>query len=158
MSYCKIIKLLFAVLPFRAWRDYLVRNHLEICPRCLAELASRGEAAALLVKASDLAGSISLWPGVRRKLFGEAGAENLRPPSRAFLKQFAAGAAALLVTVLTAFWLLRDVDRADVLSPRSGEDIRFEIKYIRVGGETANAIIYQPQNTDAIFIWAGKNQ
>jgi hypothetical protein len=158
MSHCKIIRLLYAALPVRAWRGYLVRNHLEVCPRCQAELASREEAASVLVQARDLAGSAALWPGIRRKLAEKEGEKTSRIAIGSVIRQYAAGAAALLVTVLASFWLLRDIKKPRVLSPQTGGDIRFEIKYIRVGGEAANAIIYQPQNSDAIFVWAGKNE
>jgi hypothetical protein len=35
--------------------------------------------------------------------------------------------------------------------------VRFELEYIRVGGQPANAVVYQPQGSDIIIVWAGKN-
>jgi hypothetical protein len=59
---------------------------------------------------------------------------------------------------VTGLWLLRRDSRISGLpaSNLPGPD-RFELEYVRIGGETANAYVYQPQNSDMVLVWAGKS-
>ena len=39
--FCRMADLLYAALPLRPIRDWLIRSHMEGCPRCQARLLSR---------------------------------------------------------------------------------------------------------------------
>jgi hypothetical protein len=54
-------------------------------------------------------------------------------------------------------WLLRGVQTVAVRTDDARPAGRFEINYINVDGAPAQAYIYQPQGSDMIIVWAGKN-
>jgi hypothetical protein len=152
-----MVDLFFGLFPIRIWRDFLIGLHIGKCPRCQSRLVSREEARALLVRAGDLSGvEENLWPGIRSEL---EPAKPVRPPARIRPGRkwgWAWGAAAVLAAA-AGLWLLRSSRTPDLsLSNMTGPD-RFEIEYVRIGGETANAYVYQPQNSDMVLVWAGKN-
>jgi len=155
MASCKMVNALYAAIPLRAFRDLLIRNHMERCERCQARLVSRSEAEVLLVKPGD--------PGAVERLWRKIDREALRPVPVMTSHQggrhweWAAGAATFFAVIATTLWLLRGVQDqvVDVDSLRPAE--RFEISYIYVGGAPAQAFVYQPRGSDTVFVWAGKN-
>ena len=123
-----------------------------------ALLASREEAARLLVREDGVAIGSRLWPGIEAVIAGESGRER----SRAGIREMRtvsrwgwAAAAALLGVLVIGFLLLRDFRpewaSTDVVQAR------FELDYVRIGGQPANAVIYQPQGSDMIVIWVEKS-
>jgi len=156
MFRCKMVEFFFTLVPSRHWRSFLIGFHIEKCPRCQSRLVSRQEAGALFVKGGDLSGVDKLWPAV----CGELGKEGKAvPPARTrpgWKWGWAFGAAAVLAAV-AGLWLLRDSRTPDLpLSNLTGAD-RFELEYVRIGGETAETYVYQPQNSDMVLVWAGKS-
>jgi len=144
-------------VPLRPFRDLLIRTHVEKCARCQARLASRSEAEALFVKPADLGTTEELG----RKFALRAGKE--RPGAAAKSAPFprrwewAAGAAALLLTAAASFWLLRGLG-PEGRGPGFVEPAdRFEINHISVGGAPAQAYVYRPQDSDMIIVWAEKS-
>ncbi len=156
MPCCKTVDRLYAALPLRPFRDWLIRAHMERCPRCQAGLLSREEAKDLLVGPDQVGGADALW----RRISGEAGRVAAVPgpaPARGILAwRWASAAAMAAVIALTGFWLLREVERpgfdANAIAPAE----RFQIDYVNVGGEPARTFVYQPQGTDTVFVWASK--
>ncbi|MGZ8841970.1 MAG: hypothetical protein ACXW2M_10435, partial [Candidatus Aminicenantales bacterium] len=61
MDFCKTVDILYAALPLRRVRDWLIRIHMERCPRCQARLLSRDEAKSLLVGPGEVGGTEALW-------------------------------------------------------------------------------------------------
>ena len=64
-------------------------------------------------------------------------------------------ATAFLGVLLMSFLLLRDF-RPERVSA-DAVPARFELEYVRVGGQPANAVVYKPQGSDMIIVWAGKS-
>jgi hypothetical protein len=62
----------------------------------------------------------------------------------------------LLVLAVTGFWLLKDARKEAPVSVGNRPADRFELDYIRVGGQPAGAYIYQPQGAEIIIVWAEK--
>jgi hypothetical protein len=157
MDFCKIADLVYAAVPLRTFRDWLIRRHMERCPRCQARLLSREEARDLLVAPDTLGDPQALW----RRISSEAGRLAALPqarPARAGVKwRWAAAVATAAVVAVTGFWLLREIQRPGldvaVIAPAD----RFEIDYIKVGGASAQTFVYQPQGTDTVFVWASRN-
>ena len=153
MAFCRTAELLYDALPLRAIRGWLIRGHMERCPRCQARLVGPEEARGLLVVPGRLGDPEALW---RRLSVETARAEALpEPPTRAGLAwRLAAGVAMAAVVSLAGFWLLREVERPgfDALAVAPAD--RFEIDYVNVGGEPAQTFVFQPQGTDTVFIWA----
>jgi hypothetical protein len=155
MVSCKIVNALYAAVPSRLFRDFLIRTHLEKCEVCQARLVSRREAEALFVKPEQVGATGDLWPRINRRAVPEAAVPQRR---RAGLRwEWAAGAATFLVLAAASLWLLRDVQTVAVRADYARPADRFEINYINVGGAPAQAYIYQPAGSDMIIVWAGKN-
>jgi hypothetical protein len=157
MDFCKTVDRLYAALPLRPLRDWLIRGHVEKCPRCQARLLSREEAKGLLVVPTQVGDSNALW----RRISGEDGRVAALPemrPSRGSLAwRWAAAAAMVAVVVVTGFWLLREIERPGFDSQAIAPADRFQIDYVNVGGAPAQTFVYQPQGTDTVFVWASRN-
>ena len=156
MDFCKTVDILYAALPLRPFRNWLIRVHIEGCPRCQAGLLSREEARGLLVASDAIGDADALWQRILSRS-GECTAVPEPGPVRSGLVwQWVAAAAMTLVVALTGFWLFREVERpgfdADVIAPAG----RFQIDYINVGGAPAHTFVYQPQGTDTVFVWASR--
>jgi hypothetical protein len=159
MSRCKTVSFFYTLIPLRSWRAFLVRRHVESCAHCQASLASRAETRPLFVQERTLDIGRTLWaavePGLRdgtidpTRTVGRRAAAGFRPRRWAF-------AAALLLVLVTGYWLLKDF-RPETVSAADGTPARFELAYVRVDGRPADVVIYQPQKSDMIIVWAGKN-
>jgi hypothetical protein len=155
MAICKLVDILYVAVPSRRVRGWLIRSHRESCARCQSRLVSRAEAAALFVRPGDAGEAGDLW----RRIEPRVGRASTAPGRRVrrFQWEWAAGAATLLVVAAAGFWLLRGVGRGPVRPDFAGPADRFEINYVNVGGAPAQIFIYQPQGSDTVFVWVGKN-
>jgi hypothetical protein len=158
MSHCKTVEFFYALIPLRPWRDLLIRRHLERCPSCLAGLASREEAGRLLVQEAGASVSRSFWSGVAAGIAEDSGgkmAGDSQIPLLPARRWGLAVATAFLGVLLIGLFFWRDL-RPERVSADAVQ-ARFELEYVRVGGQPANAVIYQPQGSDMIIVWAEKN-
>ncbi len=154
MSTCKIIDVLYAAVPSRLVRGWLIRRHVETCSRCQARLVSRSETAALFVKPEEAGAPGELWRTVEPRVGREVNAAARRAPWPRW--EWAAGAASLLALAVAGFWLLQGLGPAPIRTDFARPADRFEIDYVNVGGAPAQTFIYQPQGSDMIIVWAGK--
>jgi hypothetical protein len=155
MDFCRTAEFLYDALPLRPVRAWLIRGHMERCPRCQARLVGPEEARGLLVRPGRLGDPEALWRRISAEAARTACAAPEQAPTRAGLAwRLAAGVATAAVVAVAGFWLLREVERPgfDALAVASAD--RFEIDYVNVGGEPAQTFVYQPQGTDTVFIWA----
>jgi len=157
MSHCKTVEFFYGLIPLKPWRGFLIRRHIEKCPGCLAGLASREEAGSLLVQEAGVNIGVSLWNGVAAAIAKDSGEERARDrilqPSPVRRWGWAVATASLGVLLISFFFL------KDFQPGRASADAfqaRFELEYVRVGGQPANAVIYQPQGSDMIIVWAQK--
>jgi hypothetical protein len=157
MDFCRIADRLYDALPVRPLRDWLIRGHVEKCPRCQARLLSRDEAKSLLVGPDEIGPADPLWSRIAAVAACPA-ALNGRVPARAgLIWRWAAAATLAVVLAVAGFWLLREVERPGLEMAAAAADGRFEIAYLKVGGAPAQAFVYQPQGTDTVFVWASRN-
>ncbi len=160
MASCRIINGLYAAIPLRLFRDFLVRRHLEKCAVCQARLVSRDEASALFVRPEDVGSVERMWNRVVDRTVLSAPSSNrspIAPVRRAPLRlpwEWAAGAVTLLLTAAAGFWLLRGIQATNGLPGAASVQAPFEINYINAGGAPAQAYVYRPNDSDTIFIWA----
>jgi hypothetical protein len=154
MDFCRTVELVYDLVPLPALRAWLIRAHMETCPRCQSRLASRDEARGLLVAPGGVGGSEALW----RRIAQDAGRLACRPgtaTAHAGMKwRWAAAAASALVVALTGLWLLREVGPSGPATSAAGPAGRFEIAYVKVGGAPAQTFIYRTQGSDTVFVWA----
>ena len=157
MLRCNTVEFLYDTLPISAWRAFLIRRHIDACAECQKKLLSLEESKSLLV------GSMNTdeCSGLKLRLRGRtANIAADRVPaghgqSVKFLR-WAPGAAMLFVLAVTGFWLLLDRGKEIPISEGTRPTDRFELDYIRVGGQPAGAYIYQPQGAEIIIVWAEK--
>jgi hypothetical protein len=157
MAFCKMVDVIYAALPIRPLRAFLIRSHMESCPLCQARLLSRAEAGKLFV-ASDRAG---MPEALRERISSQAGRGTPvpeAPPAPAGAGwRWATAAATAAVVAVTGFWLLREVEKPGFGPGFAGAADRFQIDYVNVGGAPAQTFVYQPRGTDTVFVWAIKN-
>jgi hypothetical protein len=156
MFRCHLFNFFYAVLPLKMWRDYLIRRHLEACPSCQARLASREEAAPLLMAESDIGPQPSLWPRVKDGLAVPrvSGAGERRAQGEMRWRWAAAGAGILIVG-LSSFLVLKDY-KPGPGAAGNGASETFRINYLKVEDKPAQAYLYRPRGSNLVIIWAEK--
>jgi len=157
MLRCRLINLFYTILPLKIWRYFLIRGHIERCPFCQAELASREAAKSLMTTENEVSLDASLWPQVKAGLVS-ARSDRARETRLSAQKRWrwAAGAAGLLIVGLASFWLLRGYRIQDMANGGKVPD-RFRINYINVEDKPAHAYLYQPSESDLIIVWVQKS-
>jgi len=153
MSNCRIIEFLFAVFPLKIWQDFLIRRHFQDCPRCQEKLVNRNEILDLTIREEHITEVEAQWAGFKSKLKDEKGKVK---PVRSPQWKWAYGVVAAFVVVAgivvvsnISYW---GNGRVEEIS-----GVHFQINYIRVEGEPAQAYLFKPQGTDMIIVWAQKN-
>ena len=157
MLRCKTVEFLFDALPIGVWRAFLIRRHIDACPACQKKILSLEESRSLLVGPMDP----GEWAGLKLRLRSRTvnDAADRAPAGHGNPAKFwrwASSAAMLLVLAAAGFWLLRETGKEVPVADRIRPAERFELDYIRVGGQPAGAYIYQPQGADIIIVWAEK--
>jgi hypothetical protein len=154
MDFCRTVELVYEMLPFRPLRAWLIRAHMEKCPRCQAGLASRDEARGLLVAPDGVGDAEALWRRIALDAGRLPGREGAAPAAAGWRTRWAAVAALAVLVAATGFWLLRETDGRGPAPGAAGPPERFEIAYVNVGGAPAQTFVYRPQGTDTVFVWA----
>lgn len=159
MSLCKTVELFYGLIPWKPWRGLLIRLHIEKCPLCQAGLANPEAFRPLLVQ--ERGGDIvrSLWTGVESALREDSVKEKTRGGTvrQPVMRRWGwASATALLLVLIAGFLFLKDF-RPEEAASAAAVPARFELEYVLVGGRPANTVVYQPQGSDMIIVWAGKS-
>jgi hypothetical protein len=157
MDFCKTVDLLYAALPLPTFRAWLIRRHMEGCPRCQARLLSREEAKKLMVGPDSAAGTDALWRRISVEACRVAPAAGLDPRGGSLVWRLAGVAGMAAIVALAGFWLLREVEGPRFLADATAPAGRFQIDYVNVDGAPAQTFVYQPQGTDTVFVWASRN-
>lgn len=160
MSHSKIINFCYWILPFHAWKDFLLSHHIEKCPRCAKSLATREEARSVLIQVDEAQNLETLWPAIQAKLGKEKKAEGMG--KRRLLKklrwQWTIGVAVVLLAIVVNFFLFKGNKSEEV--QRSGEIVKnesFQLNYVEIESEPARTFIFQPRDSKVIIVWAEKN-
>lgn len=151
MIRCKFINFLFAVFPVKAFQGFLIKNHFEKCPRCLESQLLVDEAKALFLSEEEAMDLINVWPGIVPKLCEES-AEKVRP-SFWLRWRWAMGVAGLALFILVGFWFMQTPDSVELALQAPAEE-QLQINYIKVEEKPAGAIVYEPQDSEMIIVWA----
>jgi hypothetical protein len=153
MIRCKLVNILFWLLPINQIRSYLIQKHILQCPHCLEKLASASEVRSLLATENSPETKVDLWPFLKQKL----NTPQEKRKSAPFLqKRWAYAAAGILIAFASGFFIfysLLDHQPKEYLS--SSSDI--QIQYINVQSQPANTYYYHSPDSDFVFIWAEKN-
>ena len=157
MAFCRMVDIIYAALPLRPLRAFLIRSHMEGCPRCQSRLLSRAEAGRLFVSPDDVGMPVDLWGRVSPQVERTTPVAEAPPVPAGAGWRWATAAATAAVVAVTGFWFLREIDRPGFVPDFAGAAARFQIDYVNVGGAPAQTFVYQPQGTDTVFVWAIKN-
>ena len=153
MFRCKILGYVFSLVPLKKWQGFLIRFHMERCPKCQKTLISREDVQGITIQESQCGDSNSLWDGFEEKVReAKSGKQHVLSPRW----NWAYGVALVLILGAVTIWL--------VLSPqfhktRIEESLNghFRINYMRIENEPAQAYLFQPQDSHMIIVWAQKN-
>ena len=157
MAFCKMVDVIYAALPLRPLRAFLIRSHMDSCPRCQSRLLSRAEAGRLFVSPGAVGMPADLWGRITFQTERATAVPEALPVPAGAGWRWATAAATAAVVAVTGFWLLREIDRPGFGPSLVGAADRFQIDYVNVGGAPAQTFVYQPQGTDTVFVWAIKN-
>jgi len=151
---CRIVRLLYALIPLRRFRAYLIRSHFATCRSCGPE-AGRQEGWAELVRSPDwVFREAGYWPEIERRMRAEP-ARDAVPAALAPVRPSAGFAAAaggvLAVAVLAVLFIGRPGPGPDPSAAGRLEAPRVEVLSAEIGGRLARSSVYQMKS--ASFIW-----
>ncbi len=158
---CKLVSLLYGLVRWKKFRAFLIRRHMEACPRCsaapLAGPASGGWADA--VRPPDwVREEGSLWPGIRKRMrenavAGPAAARTgpAAPARRRFHGRLLPAAAGLAAVAVFGVLVWRGNRRVPGGTAAGAGSPRVEILSAEVEGLKARPSVFQTK--DASYIW-----
>jgi hypothetical protein len=175
MRHADLVGLLIRVLPFDAWKDALLRGHMENCPACRRRLASREEARRVLVRSEDAGIPGGFWPAIADRIGGceiaavattdvTARAAEVVPAPKRWAWRWAAAVSGTALAVVLTIALVRFLQApapapyaAGAAEGTESEPDQVQIHYVRIDNEPAHTFIFKPHDSDVVIIWAGKN-
>jgi len=169
MRHADLVGLLFRVLPFDAWKDALLRGHIENCPACRSRLACLEEARRVLVRSEDAGVPGGFWPAIADRIGGceiaaapmavTARASGPVPAPRRWAWRWAAAVSGTALAVLLTIALVRflHAPAPGAAGAAESEPDQVRIHYVRIDNEPARTFIFKPHDSDVVIVWAGKN-
>lgn len=109
---CRLVRLLYRLIPWHRWQAFLIAGHGRACPRCRADFSIPPEWRALGVTAATLPQTLpDLWPGIaaeirRQRLCRRRQEDHLRRFRADFLRFFLILAVVLVLVGLTLFFIV----------------------------------------------------
>ena len=150
MFKCKMIDLLFFIIPLSRWREFLIRNHYEKCPYCSRDLAESEEVRSLLIKEVEANDLSEFWTSLKTRYKDRT---NRRSPLFAASWKWMYQSVGLILFTVLAVWIFISVN-----SNGKNESIEsFRINYIKIDNQPAQTYIYHPKDTNMVLVWAEKS-
>jgi hypothetical protein len=118
----------------------------------MRRLASREEARSLIIHQREVEGFRDLWPVIKAGM-GET--KPKRKDKDIIYWRWTFAAVGTVVVFLAGFFLITTLFQNGPLLDQDGET-NFQINSIRVGNEPATPFLFQPKDSDMIFVWAEK--
>jgi hypothetical protein len=120
----------------------------------MEELVELEEAQTLFIREKPVEEGTNLWPKIQ---VGLCQAEEKRFFPRYVARwKWALGAACLTFVLLAGYWIAQRPGGSESVIPSLTEE-QFQINYIRVEEKPAGAYVYQPQDSEIIFVWAERS-
>jgi hypothetical protein len=152
MYRCKIIDFLFTFIPIKHWQGFLIRRHIQKCPSCLMKLVDAEEVRPLLVQEIELEGMEGLWPAVKAKL-RESREEAKIPLGRRWKWVYASAFLTVVLAGLIWLYFVFIPGKGPSEEPLAGQ---FQIDYIEIENEPAQAYVFRPHDSNTFFVWVEK--
>jgi hypothetical protein len=148
MGKCRLYEILFSIFPLKSWQDFIIRHHFDVCPSCQKRPALVEEVRSALLSEEEMQNRKDFWPEFAQA-FEESKKKLVRPPHWRLIY----GTVALTAVIIAGAWFVF------VTKPERVSDLhdRFKINYIRIEDKPARAYLFQPQDSNMIFVWAEKN-
>jgi hypothetical protein len=153
---CRLIRLLYRLLPWARFRDILIRRHLTVCPKCGPAAAVEKDWAGAFHPPDWVRQTGTLWTGIRNRMDAPApsaeSARRLERRNRPPVRWAVAGAGMIGVAILAlVLWLNRGSFVA--LAPETAvrEGSRVTVLSAEVLGREAKSTVFQTKS--ASFIW-----
>ena len=167
MRHPDLVGFLFRILPFDAWKDALLRRHIESCADCRGRLASREEARRVIISGEDAGIPGGFWPAIAERIEGREMVPATTPrypaatvpePRRRVWRWAAAVAGLGAAFLATAARVLFFRSTAPSWGPEAeaAEADQIQIHYVKIGDEPALTFIFKPHDSDVVIVWAGK--
>jgi hypothetical protein len=153
MSRCKIFGYAFSLVPLKKWQGFLIRSHMEKCPKCQKTLINREAVQRITIQESQCGGADSLWNGFEEKVREEkTNKQHVFRPRWSW----AYGIAVVLALVAATVWLVLSPQFRSIQVEESLNG-HFRINYMRIENQPAQTYLFQPQDSHMIIVWAQKN-
>lgn len=152
MYRCKIIDFLFTFIPIKHWQGFLIRRHIQKCPECQRKLADVEEVRSLVIQESELEGMEGLWPAVKAKLSEDRGEATIHLWRR-WKWMYASVFLAVMLAGLIWLTFVFIPGKGPSEEPLAGQ---FQIEYIEIENEPAQAYVFRPHDSNTFFVWVEK--
>ncbi len=155
---CVIVRVLYALVPWKRFRAFLLRAHIAGCPRCGAEGPEAAGLAGLVRPPGWIASEASLWPEIEKRM--DAAARSARPGPRGarpgLLPRLAAAAGSVLALAALAVLIGRHAPHGEFgpAGPAPGEP-RVEVLSVEVEGRGGRSSVYQTEGASFIWLYPG---
>ena len=149
MRKCELYELLFALFPVKVWQNFLIHAHFNRCPSCQKKLVQVKEAQSVLLSPEEIKHKLDFWPEFAKAAREERREEKLIRPRHWRLVY---GAVILIAVIIAGAWFMFVTKQERV----SGTSEGFKINYIRIEDKPARAYLFQPKDSNIIFVWAEK--
>ena len=153
---CRIYKLLYAIIPVKRFRSFLIESHFSVCPNCQRETEIESYPEDMLADPDWIAKEESMWPQIKEKIFSQRKksfkAEKTLKPF--FLPKWKWAAVGLvLVIAVGAVLMIQTNFQKKSAEPEVlvKETPRVTIEHAEIDGKKARAYIYQ--TPEISFIW-----
>lgn len=147
---CKLYELLFDLFPVKVWQNFLIQGHFDGCSSCQKKLVQMKSVQSVLLSPEEIKHKLDFWPEFTRAAKEERREDKLNWPRHWRLVY---GTVGLIAVIIAGAWFMF-VAKQERVSEISES---FKINYIRIEGRPARAYLFQPMDSDMIFVWAEKN-
>ena len=151
MLKCRLIDLLFTLFPIKRWQGFLIRRHIQKCPACLGKLVEAEDVKPLLIREGEIENLKDLWPGLKARLSERK--KEARIPPRRWRWVYASAFLAVVLTGLVWLSIIFFPGRSPSEDPLKGQ---FQISFIEIENEPAQAYVFRPQDSNTYFVWVEK--
>lgn len=150
---CELVKLLYAAIRLDRFRDFLIRKHLAVCPRCVQAWAEGAGLPGLVRPPDWISREASLWPRIEHMMAERAATAPAPPrvlPRRPFA-ELAVAAGGVLAVAALALLLGRGAPDGYLTTAAAVRAPRIEVLSAEIEGRPARATLYQTER--ASFVW-----
>jgi len=159
---CRLYKLLYAIIPVKKFRSFLIKKHFSVCSNCQKELETESQLKEMLADPDWIAKEESMWPQIREKIYSQRKksfkADTALKPFFFPRWRWAVVCLFFVVAVGVALMIQTNVQRKSPEPEALVEETpRVVIEHAEIDGKKARAYIYQTPEISFIWFSEAKN-